>query len=124
MRCLGSVFVKAYHVARLLYTDSVTLRHFLASVEVEICVSPLALVFLDFVAFFLSQKSALFCVACFVDATGGELSPTILLPVPVLDILVKGSKNCSAFSDRATWLQFDALFWWTKQSTFDTVLVF
>ncbi len=63
-----------------------------------------------YVAFFLSQKSTLFCGACFVDATGGELSPTILLPVPVLDTLVKGSKNCSAFSDKATWLQLDALF--------------
>jgi hypothetical protein len=90
----------------------------LASVEVEICSSPLALVFLDFVAFFLSQKSALFCSACFVDATGGELSPTKLLPVPVLDTLVKGSDNCLAFSDRATWLQLDALFLWTKQSFF------
>ncbi len=118
------MFVKAYQVARLLYTDSVILRHFLASVEVEICASPLALVFLDFVAFFISQKSALFFVACFVDATGGELSPTILLPVPVLDNLVKGSENSSAFSDRATWLQVDAPFWWTEQSTFDTVLVF
>jgi len=75
MRCLGSVFVKAYQVARLLYTDSVTLRHFLASVEVEICASPLALVFLDFVVFFLSQKSALFCGAFFVDATGGKFLP-------------------------------------------------
>jgi hypothetical protein len=88
------------------------------------CASPLALVFLDFVTFFLSQKSALFCVACFVDATGVELSPTILLPVPVLDTLVKRSENCSAFSDGATWLQLDALFWWTKQSAFVTVLVF
>jgi hypothetical protein len=124
MRCLDSVFVKVYQVARLLYTDSVTFRHFLASVEVEICASPLALLFLDFVAFFLSRTSASFCGACFVDATGGELSPAILLPVQVLDTLMKGSNNCSAFSDRATWLQLDALFWWAKQSTFDTVLVF
>jgi len=50
--------------------------------------------------------------------------PTILLSVPVLDTLVKRSENCSAFSDRATRLQLDALFWWTEQSTFDTVLVF
>jgi hypothetical protein len=41
-----------------------------------------------------------------------------LLPVPVLDTLVKGSNNCLAFSDRATWLQLDALFLWTKQSFF------
>jgi hypothetical protein len=41
--------------------------------------------------------SALFLGVCFVDATDGELSPTILLPVPVFDTLVKGSKNCSAF---------------------------
>jgi len=75
----------------------------LASEEVEICASPLALVFLDFVVFFLSQKSALFCGAFFVDATGGKFfCPTILLPVPVLDTLVKRSENCSAFSDRAT----------------------
>jgi hypothetical protein len=41
-------------VARLLSIDSVTLRHFLALVEVEGCASPLALVFVDFVAFFLA----------------------------------------------------------------------
>jgi len=65
MRCLGSVFVKAYQVARLLYTDSVTLRHFLASVEVEICASPLALVFLDFAAFFISKVSFIvWCLLC------------------------------------------------------------
>ncbi len=92
--------------------------------EVEDCVSPVALVFVDFVALFLAWKSALFLGVCFVDATGGELSPTILLPVPVLDTLVKGGKNCLAFSETAMWLQSDALFWWTKQSIFFyTVLV-
>ena len=41
--------------------------------------------------------SALFLGVCFVDAADGELSPTILLPVPVFDTLVKGNENCSEF---------------------------